>query len=521
VKRICLASIASLPALVLAMATCAASAWAAPADLDTSFGGDGIVEVEGPAGPTFPREAGARMAIGPHDEIFVLYSSYPACEPPFRCTVELTVARYDAEGRRDTTFAPGPQLTVQQNAFEHNFDLAVGADGKPVVAATDEGGGGLIVARLGLDGRLDGGFGVGGRAEHTGTHPIEGVSGAPAVAVQPDGMVLVAAEGARSSEAGTSELLLARYLATGQLDPGFGSGGEATLALRGRTRPNAVLPGAAGTIAVPAPQCCLGGTPLFGGGFSVARFLSNGQPDPGWPGGGALFYPVAPGYDGGIEAATIGPDGKLIVSFEENSEMRSTVGNLVRLMPDGSLDTSFGGGLVTVYSRVGASDPDDLVVDPEGRIVGVGWAGRVSVFRLRPEGGADRTFNGGQHLVVPYGSDKSTPYQVGLQSGGRIVVLGESGNVGGPGKGFALIALHGGTDRSKCLGKRATIVGTAKQDEIVGTPRRDVIAALGGKDKVRALAGADLICGGKGRDTLLGGPGKDLVQQDPVRRRSR
>jgi uncharacterized delta-60 repeat protein len=521
VKRICLASIASLPALVLAMATCAASASAAPADLDTSFGGDGIVEVEGPAGLTFPREAAARMAIGPRDEVFVLSSSYPGCEPPFDCTVELTVARYGADGSRDTAFAPGPQLIVAQNPFEHSFDLAVGADGKPVVAATDEGGG-LVVARLGLDGRLDGGFGVGGRAEHTGTHAIESVRGAPALAVQPDGMVLVAAQGSQNEETQTSELLLARYLSTGQLDPGFGTGGETTLTLRGRSRPNAVLPGPAGTIAVPAPQCCVGSSGrILGGGFNVTRFLSNGQPDPGWPGGGALFYPVAPGYDGGIEAATIGPDGKLIVSVEENSELRSTVGNLVRFMPDGSLDSSFGeGGRTTAFSRVGGVDPDDLVVDPTGRIVGVGWAGTVSVFRLRPEGGADRTFNGGQHLVVPYGSDKSTPYQVGLQSGGRIVVLGESGNVGRP-KGFALIGIKGGTDRTKCLGKRATIVGTANQDEIVGTPRRDVIAALGGKDNVRALGGADLICGGKGRDTLLGGPGKDRVQQDPVRRRSR
>jgi uncharacterized delta-60 repeat protein len=519
VKRACLISIASLAAL-LATAFGAAGAAAAPADLDASFGGDGIVEVEGPAGLTFPGEAAARMAIGPNDEIYVLYSSYPACEPPFDCRVELTVARYSADGRRDTAFAAGPQLTVKQDAFQHKFDLAVGPDGKPVVVATDESGGGLTVARLGLDGRLDPGFGVGGLAQRTGTHAIENTGGKPALAIQPDGMVLVAAEGGRDTEAGTSETLLARYLSTGQLDPGFGSGGEAVLTLRGRSRPNAVLPGPAGTIAVAAPQCCLGGSPLFGGGFNVARFLSNGQPDPGWPGGGAFFNPVSPGYDGSIEAATLAPDGKLIVSFEEGSEMRSTVGNLVRFMPDGSLDPSFGaGGRATVYGAVGGTDPDGLAVDPKGRIVGVGWAGRVSVFRLLPEGGPDRTFNGGRYLVVPYGSNKSTPYQVALQSSGRIIALGESGGFGS--KGFGLIALHGGTDRTKCLGKRATIVGTANQDEILGTQRRDVIAALGGRDKVRALGGADLICGGKGRDTLLGGPGRDRVQQDPVRRRSR
>ena len=52
-KRICLISIASLAAL-LATAFGAAGAGAAPADLDASFGGDGIVEVEGLAGLPFP-----------------------------------------------------------------------------------------------------------------------------------------------------------------------------------------------------------------------------------------------------------------------------------------------------------------------------------------------------------------------------------------------------------------------------------------------------------------------------------
>jgi uncharacterized delta-60 repeat protein len=516
VRRGPLGSIALPAALVLALA-CAGPAGAAPADLDTAFGGDGIVEVEQPSGAMLPHEAAGRMAIGPHDEIFVLYSNYPPCEPPFDCSVELTVARYGADGRLDTAFAGGPQVKVIQNAFDHGFDLAVGADGKPVIAATDNAGG-LDLVRLGTDGRLDPGFGIGGHAEHTGTHAIETVRGAPVLAVQPDGMVLVAAQGSQNEETQTSELLLARYLSTGQLDPGFGSGGEAVLTLRGRSRPNAVLPGPAGTIAVPAPQCCVGTSGrIVGGGFNVARFLSNGQLDPGWPGAGTLFYPVStPGYDGFVEASTIGPDGKLLLSFEEGGETGARPGSLVRFLPDGGIDTSFGGGRVATYERVGAIGPKDLAVDADGRIVGAGWDGQASIFRLGPDGSADPTFNGGRRVLAPYGGAS----QVAMQSGGRIVVLGETGCCG-PGKGIALIALHGGTDRTRCLGKRATIVGTANQDEIVGTPRRDVIAALAGKDKVRALGGADLICGGKGRDTLLGGPGKDTVQQDPARKKKR
>ena len=103
------------------------------------------------------------------------------------------------------------------------------------------------------------------------------------------------------------------------------------------------------------------------------------------------------------------------------------------------------------------------------------------------------------------------PGSVGLQRGGKILLLGEP--CCGTSKSFSLYRLHGGTDRTRCLGRRATIVGTQKADELTGTARRDVIAALGGKDKVRGLGGADVICGGRGQDSLGGGPGRDEVKQ--------
>ena len=125
---------------------------------------------------------------------------------------------------------------------------------------------------------------------------------------------------------------------------------------------------------------------------------------------------------------------------------------------------------------------------------------------MRPGGGADRTFAGGEPVKLK----SSGPATLALQSKGRIVVLGEP--CCGP-KSATLYRLVGGTDHTRCLGHKATIVGTAKRDEIVGTPHRDVIAALGGADKVRALGGPDLICGGKGKDELFGGAGRDEVRQ--------
>jgi len=488
-----------------------APAIAAPADLDRSFGGDGIVEVPGPGGASFPSEAGARMAIGPKDEIFVLSSNYPPCNPPFNCTVELTVARYGPDGEQDTSFGAGagPQLVVHQNAFEHNFGLAVGPDGKPVVTTVDEPEDALYVARLGLDGRLDGSFGVGGKTEHLSTHTIEVARGGSAVAVQPDGKILVAAETNREPD--SSELILARYLPNGEFDPGFGSGGEVAMTMGTQMRPANVLVDPGGNISVPGPGCCVGGTPLFGEGLSVARFLTNGAPAASWAGSGRLFLPT-PGAQSSVEGVALAPDGGMFVVFEESTSTVSTVGNIVKLLPDGAPDANFGnGGRIALFSRVGSVSPYGIAIDRQGRIVGVGWDGRISVFRLRADGSADRTFNGGQRLVLPYGGGTSMPYMVGLQSSGRIIAFGDSGCCGG--KGFALIGMHGGTDHTRCLKHKATIVGTNGPDEITGTPRRDVIASLGGKDTVRGLSGADLICGGKGRDKIFGGAGRDQVRQ--------
>lgn len=453
------------------------------------------------------------MAIGPRDEIFVLHSTYPPCDPPFNCTVELTVARYTTDGALDASFGAGaaPQLVVHQNAFQHKFDLAVGPDGKPVVAAFDETGGGLFIARLDATGRLDGTFGAGGRAGHPSPGASEAARNGPAVAVQADGKVVLAAEG--NPGPGSSNLHVARYLPDGAFDPGFGSGGETVLTLSTKSLPAGALIGADGSVSVPTPQCCGGGTPLFGGGFSVARLLANGQPDPGWAGSGRLLF-ATPGAQGAIEGAALAPDGGLVLTFEEEGSTASTVGNVVKLLPNGSLDPAFGGeGRIRLFTRVGSVSPDDLAVDRTGRILGVGWYGRIAVFRLRSNGGKDRTFNGGERLVLPFGGSHSgsTPYLVGLQSSGRIVVLGESGCC--QAKSFGLIALRGGTDRTRCQGRKATIVGTRRGDELTGTPRRDVIAALAGNDAVRGLSGADLICGGKGKDKLLGGPGQDSVQQ--------
>jgi uncharacterized delta-60 repeat protein len=460
----------------------------APADLDATFGSHGVAVVEGPSGPQLHTQAPARMALGPGGEIFVLYGNEPPCAGFSDCAIEWSVERFSADGVRDGDFGAGPgsALTVHGNEYEPAA-LAVGADGKPVVAALD--GGRVVVARFDQQGHVEAMLGA------ADPNPLfGGAYTPPVVAVQGDGKVVVAVGDAEG-------LRVIRYLPGGERDPGFGEGGEAKMTLGTRNRPAGLLLGPSGTISLAAPQCC-GGSPPYGEGIALARLTADGHPDPSLAGSGQALL-ATPGAQGNVEAAAMAPGGGVYIAFEVNGGSSATVGNVVKLGPDGSVDPTFGkSGFSRIPMTVHA-----LAVDGSGRLVAGGWSGSAAIFRMKPGGGPDRTFDGGSEAKLaatgPAGG-------IALQSKGRIVALTEP--CCGTTKSFALFRLAGGSDRNRCLGHRATIVGTRGRDELVGTPHRDVIAALGGADEVRALGGDDVICGGKGRDTLLGGAGRDTVR---------
>jgi Ca2+-binding RTX toxin-like protein len=69
----------------------------------------------------------------------------------------------------------------------------------------------------------------------------------------------------------------------------------------------------------------------------------------------------------------------------------------------------------------------------------------------------------------------------------------------------------GGRGRARCLGRKATIVGSEGPDVLEGSKGPDVIVGLGGNDSIFAGGGADLVCGGEGKDGILGAGGADRL----------
>ena len=155
----------------------------------------------------------------------------------------------------------------------------------------------------------------------------------------------------------------------------------------------------------------------------------------------AQFAPVTTDFDrhdDRAEAVAIQADGKVVVAGYSERKFTASYA-LSRYLPDGSLDPSFGGD-GTVTADLGDFDGvEDVLVQPDGRIVGVGGAtvgedDRLGVVRVLPDGRLDASFGSGGtvKLADAHGYLCFDPFAVTLQPDGKLVIAGSS-DCGGEG----------------------------------------------------------------------------------------
>jgi len=507
-------SVAVLVFVLLCLASNSGPAAAAPGDLDRFFGREGIATLGGFQGADLA--APKDMVVGPDNEIYVL-RRLVRCVSYAGCADELIVTRHDPHGSLDPSFAAdglsGAFGSPGYGGFALQGSLAMNTDRKVIVAAADRGG--LVLARLNSDGSLDGSFGVHGLARAALGVPISRVQ----VAVQDDGRIVVGAD----SEPGYGEasVIVARYTSQGLPDPTF-HGGTPLVTSLGSGLGGLALTDNAG-IAIAGPRCCS----VAGRAVHIGLLDARGVFDRRFGNRGHRFVDDVARMPR-VGAVVALANGRIDVVGNDQREGDAFA---LRLLPNGRLDGAFGNhGVATVqHSDLSVAA---ALVDERGRLVIVGQTSRgagrpggtlLTLLRRRSNGRPDRTFAGGS--PVRLGSIGETHVSaIGLQAGGRILTLAETGQCErycSPPKSI-LVRYLGGSSRARCLGKKATIVGTRAGERLTGTPHRDVIAALSGDDEVRGRGGNDLVCGGRGNDRLIGGPGRDRLAggagHDQIRR---
>jgi uncharacterized delta-60 repeat protein len=201
--------------------------------LDPSFGSAGqvVVGFNPPAtattGPVYAR-AGA-VVVQPDGRIVAAGSTTGT-------RWDFALARLWPDGSLDTSFGAGGTVTTAFPELAVSGGLALQPDGRLVLAGTS-GRNNIALARYAPDGSLDLAFGKSGRV----VADFGGVETAMALAVQADGKLVVAG-GAGGGPLGLlpEDFGVARFLPDGTPDAEFGNGSQGTLDLGGRESASAV-----------------------------------------------------------------------------------------------------------------------------------------------------------------------------------------------------------------------------------------------------------------------------------------
>jgi uncharacterized delta-60 repeat protein len=392
-------------------------------------------------------------------------------------------ARFTPEGVIDTTWGKGGFRLVAFLSFAIPNALALAPDGKivgvgdrektvPVVKVTEDGKNG------------DATFGPVGIREIDvpGTESEDG----EAVKVLADGTVLV------GGSAGSLGAFLAELDVNGDPVAGFGSGGMITHDLGLGPLPTGNIEDLA--FLADGRIVAAGGATAGPGGnreLVVARFMPDGKLDPTFAAGGIFRSDPTSGNDT-AEALEVQPDGKIVVAGLRGEEMMDTVGDtwLLRLTESGQLDPTFGTGGETV---AGASPQKDqangLALQADGRPVIAGYADgaghELLVGRFTADGPAGQINKpksgkcAGRKatLVGTAKADRLT----GTKKADVIVGLKGNDTIRGRG-GNDLVCAGAGKDKVNGGAGKDRLLGGAGKDRVFGGPGRDLCDGGSGKD---------------------------------------
>jgi uncharacterized delta-60 repeat protein len=303
--------------------------------IDTTFGTSGVAIVD------FGVETGGVIKIQPDGKILLAGS----ITGPTDADQDLVVARLNTNGTLDTTFDADGKVAISHGSGTERFgNIDVASDGKIVVTG-ELGFQDISVAKLNADGSLDTSFsGDGKTIVDLGSAVNQSCRGF----IQSDGKILITATVANVSSIGVG-----RLTAAGVLDTTFGTAGTVIVSFSvGFSRPTDILTQPNGRILV------AGYAATFPNDSLIFRLTTAGVLDTTFDG------------DGKFEQKTNGVSNNIILETNGKITMGIT-GGILRVLSDGSLDTSF--GFNGVFK--GTAGNNALAIQQDGKLLTAGSSG--------------------------------------------------------------------------------------------------------------------------------------------------
>ena len=330
---------------------------------DSTFGLGGIVVSEISLRPDGVRSA----VLQPDGKILVAGYMYAFINSQHS---DFALSRYLPNGIIDSSFSQdGITLTDFMGLQDDAYSVKMQPDGKIIVAGFAVNGnvsdaGDIALVRFMPDGTQDDSFGISGKV--ISGHP--GKDRASCMLIRPDGKILVGGS-AISSVTSMSTFMLAQYTETGDLDTTFGNNG-----------------------------------------MSISHF------------GSELNL---------MQDMVLQPDGKVIAIGSTYSNGKNNIVAL-RYNIDGTLDLSFANSGIFIAPNFGRMEGYSVALQPDGKIIVGGLVGNPSLedfalLRLLPNGALDYSFGSFSGLVkTDFGAHNHKIYTIALQDDGMIVVGGLS-----------------------------------------------------------------------------------------------
>jgi uncharacterized delta-60 repeat protein len=322
------------------------------------------------------------------------------------------------------------------------YSVLLQPNGKIVVAGWGQRGSQdtIGLARYTPAGVLDKSFGLRGKV----AAPFGARSIGYSAALQPDGKIVAGGYSGGNGRASTWQFGLARYTAKGALDTTFGKKGRVrtsfgpsgSLVSAVAMQPNGKIVAAGNALPPPSWK------------MALARYTRTGKLDPSFGAKGVVRAPSA-SSDAVASAMTLQEDGKILVAGETGFDFV-----LLRYLPNGSLDQTFGSGGIVTTALSGPAQANAVALQGDGKIVLAGYVQtdpvgpgyEFALARYDADGSLDPTFGSGGVVTtsignileadLPYGG---IAYAVAIQPDGKVDV-GGSDLIPWPDRGkFALV----------------------------------------------------------------------------------
>lgn len=439
--------------------------------LDPAFGDNGIVKTSVGSGGQYV----SAVAITSDNKIIV------GGNATFTGHSQFLLVRYTTSGALDNSFGnDGISTSDFFNASSNISSMALQSDGKIVAAgvANGPGGGDFALARYNSDGSPDLSFGIAGKT----TSDFSFNDWARSVVIDPNGAIYA---GGQSATFGAPDFTVARYTASGVLDPTYNGGSgfvvvnpgpsfdillniclqpDGKLVAAGHTDinptgndielvrinangipDNSFGPNSNGIIYAdinsdydegdflavqPDGKILVGGfnvsfTPIFTSRFSCFRYNNDGTLDNSFDHDG-LFTDFVPGGFFNYSTLFQQSDGKLLATADFNGG-DATNRYLYRLNSNGSVDNSFGGSGFVDISNSGGS----AFFQPDGKLIDLLFDnGDIKLVRHNADGTIDASFGNNGTVISDFGNMES-PTVAGFQPDSKILIGGISRDANG------------------------------------------------------------------------------------------